>query len=327
MALATGYWASLTFLAANRLGLFVALAGGPATAESIAARVGTDPRATTVLLDACCGLQLVSKDAQTDPPTYRNAPAAAAFLVPGRPGYLGSAIDWSADQIEAWVGLPQTVRTGLPAVDPHRHLGQDPEETRRFVLAMHARALGIARTVVQFLDLTGARNLLDVGGGPATYAVFLAERFPDLQVSVLDLPAITAIARELIAGSAGADRVTTIDGDGTSGDFGEGLYDAVLFSGVLHQMGPETIQRMLAGARRALRPGGRVIVSDMMLDASGTQPVFSTLFSLQMVLTSKEGAVFTLDDCTAWLEDAGFSNVVSTALPPPLPYTVVSAER
>ena len=47
--------------------------------------------------------------------------------------------------------------------------------------------------------------------------------------------------------------------------------------------------------------GGKVIVSDIMSDPTHTQPVFSTLFSLQMLLASKEGAVFSPNECEAWM--------------------------
>src|SRR5205085_12310564 len=111
-------------------------------------------------------------------------------------------------------------------------LGADPEQTRAFVLGMHQRAMGIARGVVPFLDMTGVTNLLDVGGGPGTYACLLAQANPDLQVTVRDLPAVVAIAEELIAQAGQSSRVGTLAGDATSGDYGEAKYDSALFSGV-----------------------------------------------------------------------------------------------
>jgi SAM-dependent methyltransferase len=323
MQLATGYWSSAAFLAANEIGLFSALAEGGKHAEDVAATLGTDPRATSVLLDALCGLNLVVKQGDL----YILPSISLAFLVPGSPNYLGSALRWAGDQYSAWGNLADTVRTGDPAVDPGQHLGDDPTQTRTFVLGMHERALGLARGVVRFIDLEGCHSLLDVGGGPGTYATLLARAYPDLQVTVMDLPAVLAVAEELIAEAQLSDRVTTIAGDATFGDYGEDRYDAVLFSGVLHQMGPETIQRMLAGGYRAVKPGGRIIVSDMMLDATKTQPVFSTLFSLQMLLTSAEGAVFAAEECSYWLEKAGCTDIQIQRLPPPLPYTVITAQK
>ena len=325
MRLATGYWDSATLLAANALGIFGALADSRKTAEEIAAALNLDVRAAVLLLDACAALGLLAKDAADGVETYRNTPEAAAFLVPGSPGYLGGAIRWGGDQYAAWGRLAQSVQSGLPAMPPEQHLGADAEQTRRFVLGMHNRALGVARAVLHFIPLENATHLLDVGGGPGTYSVLLAQKYPSLHAVVLDLPAVVAIADELIAEAGVGDRVTTQAGNAVQDDYGTATYNAILFSGVLHQMNGATIQRMFAKARKALRPGGKVFVSDMMLDATKTQPAFSALFSLQMLLTSAEGAVFSTLECSNWLTSAGFHDITIRPLPPPLPYVLIEA--
>ena len=323
MQLATGYWDSAALLAANELDLFGALAEGPQAAAQIAALRGLDVRAATLLLDACAGLGLLVKSFDSAEAAYANTPESAAFLVPGRPGYLGGAIRWGADQYAAWGHLAQSVREGGPAVVPQRHLGGDPEETRRFVLGMNNRALGVARGLLHFLDFDNVTNLLDAGGGPGTYSVLLAQKYPNLRAIVLDLPPVVAIAGELIAEAGLAERVQTRAGDITTDAFGASEFDAVLFSGVLHQMSPATIQKLFAKAKAALRPGGRIVVSDIVLGDDKTQPPFAALFSLQMLLTSAEGAVFSGSECKNWLESAGLENVAVRVLPPPLPYTLV----
>lgn len=323
MELATGYWASAVLLAANRLRLFPLLSKSPMTAAEVAARLGGTPRAAEIFLNACCGLDLLAKEDDR----FRTTLAVDTYLVPDSPAYLGSAIEWASAQYEAWGRLDEALQTGNPVLDPEEHLGDDPARTRNFVLAMHERARSVAQGVIRFLDLDGASSLLDVGGGPGTYAMLLAGRYPALRATVLDLPAVTEVANELIAHEGLAERVHTVAGDATSGDYGEGAYDTVLFSGVLHQMSPGTIQRMLTGAHRALVPGGKVLISDIMLDVVKTQPTFATLFSVQMLLSSREGAVFSVEDCEVWLEKAGFASIVRQRLPEPLPYTVVSAIR
>jgi len=321
--LATGYWASATLLAAQELGIFPALAAGPQTAAQVASQITAHPDATARLLNACCGLGLLAK--QTD--QYELAPVAAAFLIPGRPGYLGSALRWSAEQYPAWGQLATATRQGGPVVQPAWHLGEDPIKTRQFVLAMHERAAGVARGVVGFLDVAGCQDMLDVGGGPGTYATLLAQQHPTLHITIRDLPGIVAVAQELVAASPAATRIHFQPGDGTTGDYGHDQYDAVLFAGVLHQMNPATIQQMFRGAHHALRPGGRVLICDMLLDDTGTQPLFSALFSLQMLLTSANGATFTEPDCRQWLATAGFHNLATKHLLPQLPYTIVTGHK
>src|SRR5689334_4747460 len=115
MQLATAYWDSAALLAANELNLFGALADQPLTAAQIAASRNLPVRSVTMLLDACVGLGLLFKEDQPGDALYRNAPAAQAFLVPGRSGYLGDALHWSTDQYPLWGQLARSVRADAPA--------------------------------------------------------------------------------------------------------------------------------------------------------------------------------------------------------------------
>jgi SAM-dependent methyltransferase len=320
MQLATGYWASAALLAANRVGVFGALADGAKSLSEIVAATGTTERGLRPLLESVIGLGFVTFEGGA----YSIAPAAAAFLVPGRPGSLASGLEWSFQQMPAWANLAEAVKSGSPAVPPKDMLGGDPEQTRTFVSAMRERAMGPAHGVAGFLPMEGVQSLLDVGGGPGAYAAVLARRNPTLQVTILDLPDIVEAAKPWVAEQGLAERVQFIPGDATGGEYGEGQYDAALLSGVLHRMSPETCQRMIAGAAKALRPGGRVMVVDMMLSDDRSGPLFSALFSLQMLLTTEEGAVFAKGECADWMRSAGLTEVESKDLPQPLPYSLVT---
>jgi ubiquinone/menaquinone biosynthesis C-methylase UbiE len=329
MDLATGYWGPAAMLSAVELKLFDAFAEAARTAAEAAEILGCDARALEILMEALCALGLLDRNASTDhaetTATFSCTREAATYLVTSSPAYLGGAILWSVAQYSAWGSLASTVRSGNPAVNPALHLGSSAADTRTFVIGMNNRAKGVARGVVNFLDVQGCSHLLDVGGGPGAYSVLLVERNPGLKATVLDLPGILEVSQELISRTPVADQIMLRPGNATRDVYGWDEFDAVLFSGVLHQMKPETIQKMLLNAKQALQPGGRVIICDVMLEPDRTSPTFSTLFSLQMLLTSSEGAVFSHSDCEQWLKDAGFESVSTRALPAPLPYTVITA--
>jgi hypothetical protein len=175
--LSTAFWDSQVLLTANRLQVFDALADAPLSPDEAAARLGLDPRATTLFLRACAGLGLLEEHDGR----FGNSPAASVFLVSRSPAYLGGAMRYSDQLYGTWGQLEQALRSGRPALAAEAYLGDDLERTRTFVHAMHGRALGIARALVEILDLSGRSSMLDVGGGPGTYSILLTAKHPGLR--------------------------------------------------------------------------------------------------------------------------------------------------
>jgi SAM-dependent methyltransferase len=317
--LSTAYWDSQTLLTANRLRVFDVVAGGPRSADEIAAALRLDPRAAGIFLRACVGLGLL----QDHEGRFGNSPSAATFLVSSSPAYLGGAMRYSDQLYGTWGQLEQALRSGRPAMAAETYLGDDPDKTRTFVQSMHGRALGIARALVEILDLGGRRNLLDVGGGPGTYSILLTGKFPGLHADVLELPGVAAVAREIVAAAGASDRVSLRDGDYHTADFGSGR-DAVLMSGMFHRETPHTCQDLIERAWRCLAPGGLLAVSDVFTDEGGTQPAFAAMFGLNMMLTAPDGCVHADADVRRWMADCGFAELRTTPLPPPMPHRVVT---
>jgi predicted O-methyltransferase YrrM len=321
--LASAFYGSATLFTASDLGVFGKLAElGAADSRTLAKALNTDHRATELLLNGCVALGLLTKEGNQ----FRNTPETAAFLVPGEPGDLSTAIRYNRDVYEAWGKLTGFVRTGKPVERPEIHLGDDPQRTRSFVLSMHGRAMGMGRAVVPMLNLRGRRKMLDIGGGPGAYSTLIAQANPGLSSTVLDLPAVVAVAAELIAQAGMADRIGTLPGDYHTTAFPSGN-DAVIIFGVLHQESPESIRDILRRAFAALEPGGVIYLMDMMTDASHASPPFSALFGLNMALTTENGWVFSDEEITNWLREAGFANCSLKPLPPPMPHWLVEAHK
>jgi ubiquinone/menaquinone biosynthesis C-methylase UbiE len=320
--LATAYWRSMALLAANRLEVFQHLGRESLIASEIAERCGADLRSLGFLLNALVGLGLLEKESSR----YRNGPAASAFLVRGAPAYLGEAIRYAEDLYPVWGGLAESVRANRPATPPETILGADREKTRHFVLGMHNRALGVARALAASLDLSGRRHLLDVGGGPGTYASMLVARTEGLRATVLDLAPVAAIARELLAASEVRDRIDLLEGDYHETAFPAA--DLVLMSGILHRETEESARSLFGKAFEALAPGGAIVVADVHFDDERkTSPVFATLFALNMLLTSAHGSAHATTEVSRWLAEAGFREIELKPLPPPMPHSIVSGRK
>ena len=193
-------------------------------------------------------------------------------------------------------------------------------------MAMHERALGVARALVGSVDLAGRHAMLDVGGGPGTYSVLFTERFPGLRSEVLELPGVAAVARELVHGAGASDRVTLRDGDYHSADFGRGK-DVVLMSGMFHRETAAACRSLIARAAACLDRGGLLVVADVFTDEGGAQPTFAAMFGLNMMLTAPDGGVHADTDVQRWMAEAGFGSLRTTALAPPMPHRVVTGVK
>ncbi len=320
--LTTAFWDSQALLTASRLKLFDQLAGDPKSPEQVAAALGLDARMTGLLMRVLVALGLLeARDGG-----FVNAASANAFLVSSSPAYMGGAMRYSDQLYGTWGRLEEALRSGQPALPAEAYLGDDAERTRTFVYAMHGRAMGIARMLVEELDLRGRKSMLDVGGGPGTYSILLTQRHPGLRSEVLELPGVAAVAREIVAAAGASDRVSLRDGDYHGSEFGVG-YDVVLMSGMFHRETAASCRRLIDKARACLVPGGLLIVSDVFADEGGCSPPFAALFGLNMALTAPDGTVHADADVAAWLRDAGFSDVGVRPLPPPMPHRVVTGRR
>ena len=321
--LATAYWASMVLLTANRLNIFSLVSEEPLSAGELSARSNTDSRSLEMLLNACVGHRLLERSDGR----YRNAPASEAFLVRGKPSFLGDALKYSEDMYPLWGKLGEAVASNAPPVPPETILGGDEEKTENFVRAMHNRALGIAKALTFVLDLSGRRKLLDVGGGPGTYSALLVQKTRGLEAVVLDLAPVVAIAEEIIADFGVSDRIRFISGNYKETAFGEG-YDAVLMSGILHRETGETCRALLDKAFGCLTSGGVLYVADVFFeDEQKVSPPFATLFALNMLLTSESGGAHAITEMVAWMEQSGFEDVEVKPLPPPMPHSILLGRK
>lgn len=323
MQVATAHRASVALFTAADLDVFSVLAAGARTPAQVAQAIGvTHVESLRLVLEMCVTSGLLQRSADVDG-GFENSPTTDFFLVRDRPSYIGAGLQYAADLYPAWGRLTDLVRTGRPPLPPDTILGDDPEKTRHFVLAMHQRAQGIGNMLSAMVDLTGCHRLLDVGGGPGTYSMRLIDRAPGLRSTVLDLPGVLAVTKDIVADHGYADRIALLPGDYMTTDFGRG-YDAVLLSGMMHRETAEGCQLLLRKAAAALNPGGRILVSDVFYDDDRkVTPPFAVEFALHMMLTSDHGSAHAHTEMARWMTAAGAASVDVRPLPPPNPHTLL----
>jgi precorrin-6B methylase 2 len=298
LALSSSYWQSCTLHAAIELDVFTVLGQDALTGADVAERVGGDPHGVTTLLNALCALELLAK---TDG-RFSNTEVACEHLVATSPQYIGHLIRHHAHLAESWTRLAEAARTGKPV---RQRSGVRSEAAQAaFLRGMHVQAMRIAPQTAAKIDLDGRHRLLDLGGGPGTWAIHFALSHPGLQATVFDLPGSKPFAEENIARFGVADRVTFHGGDFTGGDL-PGGFDVAWLSHILHGQGPETCREIVSQAGASVGPGGLILIHEFILEEDGTRPTFPALFSLNMLLGSNGGRSYTRGELEAMLRSAG----------------------
>lgn len=288
-----GNWQELlAVVAAIELGIFETLFKQPASARELAEKLGYDLRATETLLLALANLKhLLETDGR-----YSVADDIAAVVADKKsPAYAPNAILHQRNLLERWITIPEVVRSGKQVPRPYTKKRREV-----FIHSMDDASRGSAATIV---DLCLKRQpdihtVLDVGGGPGTYARVFAER--GIDVTILDQPQVIEIVEPELSPWP---RIKMVPGD-----FNEGLpagrFDLVLMANIFHIYGPEKDQELLSRARQALNEGGVAAIVDLVRGRSSRAP----LFALTMLVNTDGGGTWTEEQYRDWMRQAGFED-------------------
>jgi precorrin-6B methylase 2 len=307
------YWACCAMQAAVKLDLFTALADGPQTEERLAAGLGCDLRALRMLVTALAGLEFLERRGDEVTAT----PSALTYLARTSPEYVGFIIRHHAHIMPGWVNLAESVRSGRPGRRESSVHTEDDDEREAFLMGMFNVGRRQAETVANALDLAGRSRLIDVGGGPGTYAVQFCLRNPELRAVVFDMPTSEPYAREVVARFGLADRVEFAGGDFLQDELPKGQ-DVAWLSQVLHGENPQDAARLVKNAAASLNPGGLLVIQEFVINNDRSGPAHPALFSLNMLVGTNGGQAYTLDEIRAMMESAGARDIQTLAVNLPM---------
>jgi SAM-dependent methyltransferase len=283
----------------TKLGVFDAIAAGARTAPAIAAKCGTDARATEKLLSALTGSGYVSQSGGD----YGLTAVARKWTLADAPQSLRDKILFEFIEWEMVEKVEDYVRTGRPL---ELHQGTDKERWRLYQNAMRALAGMAAPEIARRLPVpAGATTMLDIGGSHGFYSVSLCRKHAGLSSIILDLPDAVAEAAPILARENMGDRVRHRVGNALTDDLGEAAWDVVLTAQLVHHFDEVTNRQLAARVARALKPGGVFIILELIRPASAKESgQVGALLDLYFALTSQSGT-WSVDEMQGWLNDAG----------------------
>ncbi len=323
-----GFQTSCVLGAACELDLFTAIlrrSQAPTTQE-LAAELELDFRGLDVLATALISLEILEK---TNDGRLRVADDCADALDSASPESVVAMIRHQTSCLRAWSQLAWAVKSGVPA-PKLVGINGPTEEYRSFIAAMNVVGKPFAAAVSARMadaQLLGFKRLLDLGGASGTYSFAFLEKNPDptARAIIFDVPIAIQEARQKLAGSPFAERVELVAGDFYVDEFPSDV-DFVWISAIVHQQDDAATEEMFRKSRNALRPGGRVAIRDIFLNADRTGPKGAAFFGVNMLANTKKGKVYEVDEIIGLLTKVGFKNA-RLALPAEDMSAVIVAEK
>jgi SAM-dependent methyltransferase len=287
--------------AAAELDVFTALADAPATASELARRLCCDLRGIRTLLDALAALAFLEKedDRYVLPEHLRGVLSWSA------PDNVLPSLLHSANLVRRWSELAAVVKSGQPADRRPSVRGQEADAAS-FIAAMHTGSGPIADDVVRRIPDLRFTHLLDVGGASGSWTIAFLRAVDGSTATIFDLPHAIEQARERLTAEGLADRVRLVEGDFYRDELPAGA-DFAWVSAIAHQHGREDNRRLFAKVFKALAPGGRIGVRDMVMDVTRTRPLMGALFAINMLVGTAGGGTYTFEEFAEDLNAAGFA--------------------
>jgi hypothetical protein len=165
-AMAAGYRNACILISALKTGIFEALGHDFKTPAQVASTAGLDERATDVVMCALVAAEILVQEGEK----FALEPAARPYLLKDSPETMVSILGHNRTLLKSWVQLEEVLRTGAPVPRGER----TPEELEDFICGMANVSRRSSEEVASRIDMSGARRLLDLGGGPGTAALAFA---------------------------------------------------------------------------------------------------------------------------------------------------------
>ncbi|MFN4024802.1 MAG: methyltransferase [Hyphomonas sp.] len=180
----------------------------------------------------------------------------------------------------------------------------DPSAARVYSALMAETQSLIAEQILSANDLSSCRCLMDVGGGLGAFIEKAGARYAHLQLRLIDLPQVAAMARERLGGHLLSGRLEILGLDALTEALPRGA-DAVTLVRVLHDHDDGPALQLLQNVRAALPSGGRLIIAEPLAGVRGAKRMGDAYFGMYLWAMGR-GKPRTFDEMRALLRQAGF---------------------
>jgi len=320
-----GFWLSRCVYIAAKLGLADLVQDGARTPAELAVLTGTHAPSLSRVLRALASTGWLQEESDG-----RFGPTAlTAGLQSGTPGSLRAlaTTELGEEHYPAWGNLLFSVRSGELAFDdvfgmPNwQYWAGHAEHADIFNRAMSEMTAIIEPAVLSICDLSGAKTIVDIGGGRGTLMSSMLQAYPEARGIVLDLPHVIEQGRQLIAERGLQDRCELIAGDFFQKVPSGG--DVYVLKWVIHDWTDAQSIAILKNCHAAMPPHGRLLLIEAPLPPRN-EPSLHKLMDINMLVMTG-GRERTEAEYRSLLEAAGFTLTRVTVTP--LELAILEASR
>jgi hypothetical protein len=310
----TGAWVNAVVYAAAKIGVADRLAAGPRNAAELAGPMGMHAPSLHRLMRTLASLGILT---ERDSQRFALTPMGEA-LKTGAPGSArATVIAFGGAFWHGWEEIVYSLETGNTGFDKahgmplFEYLRQHPAEASDFSEAMVGFHGEEPPAVAQAYDFSGFKNVVDVGGATGNLLAAILSSHAGSRGVLFDRPHVVGDAPALLKARGVEDRVTI-----EPGDFFETVPsggDCYLLSHIIHDWNEARCLTILGHCRKAIKPGGRLLIVEMVLPAGDTPHPGKVLDMVMLVFPG--GQERTEAEYASLLGKAGFhlSRVVPTA--------------
>jgi demethylspheroidene O-methyltransferase len=279
------------------LGLIDMLKGPPLSINAIAARIGWPAERAERLLKAAISLQILDRTS-TGAVTLGIHGAALA----GNPWIARFITHHSL--LYADLADPIGVLSGTKKQNQLKDFWSyaDQRNAGDYTALMAASQEAVAAEVLAAYDFSRHLHLIDIGGSNGTFLKAAAERYPQLKLSLFDLPKVAEIARANLGNRFEIHGGSFLDDELPKGP------DVATLIRIAHDHDDAAVATLLATVARMLPPRGTLILAEPLSGLAATAPVADAYFGLYFAAMG-QGRTRTPDEIARLARDAGFASI------------------
>ena len=196
-----------------------------------------------------------------------------------------------------------------------------PEEGEYFNRAMGDLSAGVSGEVTGSYDFSHFETVLDVGGAHGILLGAILRANPHMRGILFDLPHVTATAADSLKAQGIEQQCELV-----TGDFFVSVppdADIHVLKQIIHDWSDEECVTLLRNCHRALKPGGKILLVEMVIPADNSPSMAQAMdMNMLVLLTGKERTESQYRDLLA---AAGFR--MERVIPTHSPFSIIEASR